>query len=147
MAKRPITDCMKEYRYLINSKMYNKPVVIQSVLFAQTFAEADRLFYWKVLTEFRPEDYNTLLTNATLDSCTECLIPTEEAPFANPGLLIFDVKLDGQSIRNFEKTRLAWKDENWHPGRKKVSIDGNKIATIILIWGAIFLIWLSQYVF
>jgi hypothetical protein len=89
----------KQYDYHLVSVLRDLPIEITSVIFAENYQHADRLFYWKILTEFTPKEYAQILLNSTLDKCD--VKDVSDVSNCNPGILIFNAVFYGQKMRSF----------------------------------------------
>lgn len=110
----PPLNKMSEYHYKMNSSMNGIPLSIDSIIYAENPADADRLFYWKILTEFQPTEYADIITNAHSSILTVEELDDIALRNANRGIILFTAILsETDIIRSLEKTRIAIPDEDW----------------------------------
>lgn len=143
MVGIPRTERVKEYHFQIETTLSGEKIHIDSFVFARDYADADRLFYWKVLTEFMPKEYAEMISASSNDSCTVRYLPPEEDHFAHRGIRTFTALRKGETIRSVEKSRLRWKVENWHPGKTRFDAETNAsivIACTGIAFGVIFVL-------
>ena len=103
----------KEFTFHLLSMLRDLPLEIKCVIFATDHAHADRLFYWKILMEFTPQEYATIIMNATLDECK--VRDVSHDPNCNPGILMFYAAFDGKALHSLYFTSQDY--GNKHPGK------------------------------
>lgn len=107
---------MKAYNFTLKSTIARHSIKIKAIIFAESFADADQFLYWKILSEFSPQEYIQIVSKATRDTCTQEALPPEECTFARRGLIFFRATCDEAEIRSLEIPRPWSEDKNWHKG-------------------------------
>lgn len=134
---------MNEYTFHLVSMLNDIPYTINAVIYAKDHLDADRLFYWKILTEFTPFEYAHIILNAKEDNCTVRHLQGLDAVNCNRGILIFRAIRNDELIRSLEK--MADKSRgNLHPGvirrEEEESNLGDTIVYVAISIGALFVL-------
>lgn len=106
---------MNLYTYHLESVLECVPLIIDAAIYSKDHMDADRLFYWKILTEFTPHEYACIIINSRQDACSERKLRGAEAINCNRGILNFIVVKDTKLIRSLERSG-EYSIKELHPG-------------------------------
>jgi len=73
---------MTKYIYNFVSRLNDDPIKINVSIFARDRENAERNFYFRLLDEFGPEDFATIISNIVENTCVvkQCKVPEDSIP-------------------------------------------------------------------